>query len=83
VSFEVVWEPAAVDLCSRFLSGDPDGLHAVFEAVDTLAERPRPDEAFPLGSSVLYRLGAGRYRVVYEIDDLAEMVKIRHVGRRT
>jgi hypothetical protein len=27
VTFEVVWEPAAVDLCSRFLSGDPDGYH--------------------------------------------------------
>jgi len=29
VSFEVVWEPAAVDLCSRFLSDDAEGLRAL------------------------------------------------------
>jgi len=51
--------------------------------VDTLADQPRPAEAFPLGTSGLYRLRIGRYRVVYEIDDIAEVVKVRHVGRRT
>ena len=83
MSFEVVWEPAAVDLCSRFLSDDAEGLRALFDAVDTLADQPRPAEAFPLGTSGLYRLRIGRYRVVYEIDDIAEVVKVRHVGRRT
>ena len=82
MSFEVVWEPTAVDLCSRFLSDDPDGLRALFEAVDTLADQPRPSEAFALGSSGLYRLRVDRYRVVYEVDDTIESVKIRHIGRR-
>ena len=82
MSCEVVWEPTAVDLCSRFLSDDPDGLRALFEAVDTLADQPRPSTAFALGSSGLYRLRVGRYRVVYEVDDSSQMVKIRHIGRR-
>ena len=82
MSFEVVWEPAAVDLCSRFLSDDAEGLRALFDAVDTLADQPRPAEAFlseHRGSTAC----ASAARVVYEIDDIAEVVKVRHVGRRT
>lgn len=83
MSFKVVWEPAAVDLSAGFLADDPDGLRAVFEAVDLLTDQPRPSNVFPLGSSNLYRLRIGRYRVVYEVDDTSHTLKIRHVGRRS
>ena len=55
MTFAIVWEPAAVDLTTRFLADDPDGLRSLFDAVDTLAVEPRPPQAFPLGTSGLYR----------------------------
>lgn len=82
MSFEVVWEPAAVNLTTGFLADDPDGLRDLFEAVDALVDEPRPPHAFPFGTSGLYRLRAGRYRVVYETDEASSIIKIRHVGRR-
>jgi mRNA interferase RelE/StbE len=82
VTFEVIWEPAAVELTSRFLADDADGLLGLFEAVDALAEDPCPPRAFPLGTSGIYRLRVGHYRVVYETDPASRTVKIRHVGRR-
>lgn len=82
MTFTIVWEPAAVDLATRFLADDPDGLRNLFAAVDALADDPRPQGVFPLGTSGLHRLRVGRYRAVYEADDASRTVKIRHVGRR-
>lgn len=81
MTYKVIWEPVAVDLTARFLADDPEGLRNLFEAVDALADQPRPPQAFPLGTSGLYRLRVGRYRAVYEADQASETVKIRHVGR--
>ena len=83
MSFTVVWEPVAVNLATRFLTDDPDGLRSLLNAVDALATEPRPPQAFPLGTSGVHRLRVGRYRVVYETDQASRTVKIRHVGRRT
>jgi mRNA interferase RelE/StbE len=83
LTFEVVWEPAAVDLAARFLIDDPQGLRALFEAIDALGIEPRPAVAFALGTSGLYRLRVDRYRAVYEVDETARTVKVRHVGRRS
>lgn len=83
MSFAVVWEPVAINLATSFPADDPDGLHTLFEVVGALAEEPRPPRAFAFGTSGLYRLRVGRYRVVYETDDASRTIKIRHVGRRT
>jgi mRNA interferase RelE/StbE len=83
VTFKAVWELVAVDLTTRFLADDPDRLRSLFDAVDALMDEPRPPRAFPLGTSGLYRLRVGRYRVVYEIDQVSRTLMIRHVGRRT
>jgi mRNA interferase RelE/StbE len=72
VTLKVVWEPAAVDLATRFLADDPDGLRELFAAVDALAAEPRPLGVFPLGASGLYRLRVGRYRAVHETDDISQ-----------
>ena len=82
MTFAVVREPVALDVATGFLVDDPSGLRDLFEAVDALAEEPRPPHAFPLGTSGLHRLRMGRYRVVYEIDDASGTVKVRHLGRR-
>jgi mRNA interferase RelE/StbE len=41
----------------------------VLNAVDRLADEPRPAGSFPYGSPDLRRLRVGRYRVLYEIKD--------------
>jgi mRNA interferase RelE/StbE len=82
VTFEVDWEPSAVKLASRYLLDDPAGLWAVLEIVDALAESPRPDNAHPLGDSGLHRLRAGKYRVVYEVDETTRTVS-GHARRTT
>ena len=82
MTFTVVWEPEAVNLATRFLVDDRDGLRDLFAAVDALADEPRPPDAFPLGASGLFRLRVGRYRAVYETDEISRTVKVRHVGRR-
>jgi mRNA interferase RelE/StbE len=82
VIYEVDWEPAAIDLASRYLMDDPEGLRLVSAAVDSLAEDPRHDRAFLLGATGMLRLRAGRYRVVYQIDDATPTVSVMHVGRR-
>ena len=61
---------------------DSEGLSVVLAAVDSLAEDPRPGSAFPLGATGMLRLRAGRYRVVYQIDDATRTVSVMHVGRR-
>ena len=83
MTYEIDWEPPAVDLAARYLMDDPEGLSAVLAAVDSLTENPRPDSAFPLGATGMLRLRAGRYRVVYEIDEATRTVSVMHVGRRT
>ena len=82
MTFTVVWEPVAVDLATRFLADDPDGLRDLFTVVDALADEPRPPGVFPLGASGLFRLRVGLYRAVYETDEISRTVKIRHLGRR-
>ena len=81
--FAIIWEPEALNLATRFLADDPEGLHGLIEAIDALADEPRPQSAARLGSSDLYRLRQGRFRVVYEIDPESAIVRIRHIGHRT
>lgn len=79
--FEITWEPVALSLATRFLADDQEGLRRLIEAIDALADEPRPRSAARLGASDLYRLRQERYRVVYEIDPESAVVRIRHIGR--
>jgi mRNA interferase RelE/StbE len=69
VSLRVVYEEKAIDQAAGFLADDPGGVRAVLDAVDQLADDPRPDGSFPYGSPDLRRLRVGQYRVMYEIKD--------------
>jgi mRNA interferase RelE/StbE len=52
-------------------------------AVDGLASNPRPAGVRKLeGGTDLYRVRVGQYRVVYEIDDEALIVRITRVRHR-
>jgi hypothetical protein len=58
VSLRVDYDERAINQATAFLD-DPQGIHAVLDAIDQLADNPRPDGSFPYGSPDLRRL-AGR-----------------------
>ncbi|HYX60163.1 MAG TPA: type II toxin-antitoxin system RelE/ParE family toxin [Streptosporangiaceae bacterium] len=80
MSLRVDYDERAISQASAFLD-DPQGMRAVVDAIDRLAEDPRPTESFPYGSPDLRRLRVGRYRVLYEITE--EVVAVRHIARGT
>lgn len=65
MNLRVIYEEKAIDQAAGFLADDPAGLGALLDAVDRLADDPRPAESFPYGSPDLRRLRVGRYRVMY------------------
>ncbi len=79
MSLRVEYDERAIGQAAAFL-GDPQGLREVLDAIDRLADDPRPAESsFPYGSPDLRRLRVGRYRVLYEITE--DAVAIRHIAR--
>ncbi len=63
MSYQVNWEIQALDQAAGFLRDDPNGVAALWDSVNQLADEPRPPESFPYGSPDLRRLRTGRYRV--------------------
>jgi len=80
LTYEVQWSDEALASAMHFLVDDRDGLLQVFAAVDLLAHDPRPVDAFAWGGG-RFRLRVGRYRVLYEITDLAVTIEVIHLGR--
>ena len=80
MSLRVEYDERAINQAASFLD-DPYGIRAVLDAIDRLADDPRPAGSFPYGSPDLRRLRVGRYRVLYEITD--ETVAVRHIARGT
>jgi mRNA interferase RelE/StbE len=80
VSLQVDYDERAISQAAGFLD-DPQGIRAVLDAIDRLAEDPRPAGSFPYGSPDLRRLRVGRYRVLYEITE--DAIAIRHIARGT
>jgi mRNA interferase RelE/StbE len=81
LTYEIVWADEAFAAAEVFMADDPAGLAAVFDAVDDLATDPRPPEALQWGSTDLFRLRIGRYRVLYEIADQHIRIDVIHLGR--
>ncbi|MFJ6792039.1 type II toxin-antitoxin system RelE family toxin [Streptomyces angustmyceticus] len=81
MTYTIVWDEAAIDAAARFLKDDPEGLRQLMEAVDLLAEQPRPEGTAEYGSTELRRMHVGRYRVLYEITEATVTIVVIHVGR--
>jgi mRNA interferase RelE/StbE len=81
LTYEIVWADEALAAAQAFMRDDPAGLSGVFDAVDGLALDPRPPTASRWGGSDVLRLRVGRYRVLYEIDDLIVTISVVHLGR--
>ncbi len=68
----VIEEQVSLSL-SKYLD-DPAGLGGVLDAIDALADNPRPAGSVPWGP-VMNRLHLGRYRVLYEIGETTIWVR--------
>ncbi|MGF1426254.1 type II toxin-antitoxin system RelE family toxin [Kitasatospora sp. LaBMicrA B282] len=81
MSFTIIWDEPAIDAAARFLKDDPEGLRQVMDAVDLLADSPRPAGTAEYGSADLRRMHVGRYRVLYEITETTVTIVVIHLGR--
>ena len=67
----------------EFRSLVPELKHRIGAAIDGLSEDPRPPGVRKLvGHERLYRIRVGQYRVVYEIDDKEQLIRITRVRHR-
>ncbi|MER5752254.1 type II toxin-antitoxin system RelE/ParE family toxin [Streptomyces sp. NPDC002088] len=81
MTYEIVFEPRALNSAARFLKEDPSGLALVLDTIDKLADDPRPATSMPYGSPNLRRLHIADYRVLYVIDDDVIHILVTHLGR--
>ena len=59
-----------------------DRARQVAEHIDQLAEDPRPPGAKKLKGSAAHRVRVGDYRILYTIDDAAQLVIVHRVKHR-
>jgi len=60
----------------QMLSFPKEAQVEIAASIDRLTETPRPDGCRKLRETGMWRLRAGRYRVVYTVDDEAKLVTI-------
>jgi mRNA interferase RelE/StbE len=72
----VVEEPVSLSL-GKYLD-EPAALGELMNAIDALADDPRPASSVPWGPT-MSRLHVGLYRVLYEISE--EEIRVRRVDR--
>jgi mRNA interferase RelE/StbE len=59
VTSTVIRDEAAINAAARFPKDDPEGPRQVTDAVDLLADQPRPEGTVPYGSPDLRRNARG------------------------
>jgi mRNA interferase RelE/StbE len=79
VSYEVRLRRAAQKGLDALSERD---CNRIAEAITALAENPRPRRVKKLADSGLWRIRVGQCRIVYAIDDKAQIVTIVRVERR-
>ncbi|MGW0824237.1 type II toxin-antitoxin system RelE family toxin [Streptomyces sp. NPDC002845] len=81
MTYDIVWSDSAIEQLTALNDRHPDAAMLITAAVYDLAENPRPTNASRLGTSEMYRLLLGYYRVMYEVEDKTVTVQILSVGR--
>ncbi|GAA2915512.1 hypothetical protein GCM10020221_09080 [Streptomyces thioluteus] len=80
MTWQVQWEPTALNAAAGHLKDDTGSVDALLRATDRLVDDPRPQESRPWGTDHR-RLRHGGWRVLYRIDMDAKTVHIEHIGR--
>jgi len=60
----------------------PRGAARIIAVLRGLANEPRPPGASKLVAVEGYRVRVGEYRIVYDVDDAAEVVTVYRIGHR-
>ena len=79
MAYRVEIHPAAQE---QMLSLPKEAQVKVARSIDHLGNTPRPPRVKKLADSGLWRIRVGQYRIVYAIDDKAQLVTIVRVARR-
>lgn len=80
MGFEIDYEASAVKALSRI---DRSDAQRIVTKVAALADDPRPAGSTKLaGTDTGWRIRIGNYRVVYSIDDQAQIVTVTRIGHR-
>jgi len=80
VTYAIEWRPSARKEVRRI---DPPVRRRVIDAIEGLADDPRPAGSVTLtGSPGWRRIRVGGYRVVYDVNDRALVVLVLRVGSR-
>ncbi len=79
MSWQVLWEPTALNAATSHLKDDPGGVDALLQATDQLAENPRPKESRPW-STDHRRLRHGPWRILYRVDTDTCILHTEHIG---
>ncbi|MDT3396270.1 type II toxin-antitoxin system RelE/ParE family toxin [Streptomyces sp. B1866] len=79
MTWEVLWEPTALNAAAAHLKDDPQGVDSLLHAADRLAEHPRPPESRPWGTAHR-RLRHGPWRILYRTDPETHTIHIEHIG---
>ena len=59
-----------------------EAYERVRDKIRDLADNPRPQGCLKLSGRDGWRIRVGKYRVIYEIDDKAEIITVLHIGYR-
>lgn len=81
MTYDIVWSDVAIDQLSELNDRHPDAAMLITAGVYDLTDNPRPAHAARLGTSEIYRLLLGYYRVMYEVQDKTVTVEVLTVGR--
>lgn len=79
MSYEVRLRPAAQRSLDAISGRD---YQMLARAIATLEANPRPLRVTKLAGSDLWRIRVGHYRIVYAIDDRAQVVSVVRIARR-
>lgn len=73
----------ATSAAREFRSLPTDIKRRIGAVIEALSKNPRPPGVRKLrGHERLYRIRVGRYRIVYEIDDRAKLIRVTRVRHR-
>ena len=78
--YEIEIAPAALKQLAKL---PPDMRRRIGQAIDDLAESPRPHGAIKLGGAeIAWRIRVGDYRVIYETHDEVLLILVIRIGHR-
>jgi mRNA interferase RelE/StbE len=78
--YTVSYKPSAA---KAFRSIHPQGRRRIKDAIEALADDPRPAGSIPLvGGDGEWRIRVGDYRIVYDIEDRKLVILVLRIGHR-